>query len=244
PTAVGVTLAERSLARPRRAASQAALQLAIRGYRRWASGKGPFRRVRCSFEQTESCSAFGLRVSEEAPSLDVALRLVRARIAACGEACLHVTERADRGGGDAEVYWGPLYDRLEEPAVQELLSWEQPSTRQALLRVGRVVQHPQAHRLSSKQLGRLLGAPRVMLRAGTGDASRRRRLQITAWIWSLWLLGSMALATQFTWLWALSALSLALGGRAIARGYRRLDGWRERRAEQRAAAQFELFQLE
>ena len=60
------------------------LALAIRAYRRYASGRGPLRRVCCTFATTESCSAYGLRAVEElAGSLPEALRLVRARMHAC-----------------------------------------------------------------------------------------------------------------------------------------------------------------
>lgn len=58
--------------------------LAIRAYRRWLSGRGPLRRVACTFAATESCSAYGLRAVEElASSLPEAVRLVRARVHAC-----------------------------------------------------------------------------------------------------------------------------------------------------------------
>ena len=56
---------------------------AIRAYRRWISGRGPLRRVCCTFASTESCSAYGLRAASEARSLLEAMRLVRARVRAC-----------------------------------------------------------------------------------------------------------------------------------------------------------------
>jgi putative component of membrane protein insertase Oxa1/YidC/SpoIIIJ protein YidD len=60
------------------------LAFAIRAYRRFVSGKGPMRRVCCTFATTESCSAYGLRVTEDlATSLPHAFGLVRARIRAC-----------------------------------------------------------------------------------------------------------------------------------------------------------------
>jgi putative component of membrane protein insertase Oxa1/YidC/SpoIIIJ protein YidD len=60
------------------------LALAIRGYRRYLSGRGPLRRVRCTFHATESCSAYGLRAVEQlSTSFPHALRLVRARIRMC-----------------------------------------------------------------------------------------------------------------------------------------------------------------
>ncbi|MGE0328034.1 MAG: hypothetical protein AB7K71_23575 [Polyangiaceae bacterium] len=245
PTAGGVTLAESIR---HRGAVLRSLELAIRGYRRWGSGKGPLRRVRCSFEQTESCSAFGLRMSREAASARTALRLIRARIAACGDGCVHVPvgsmKESARKRTEPKVYWGPLYDRLDAAESQELLSRELPSTRAAMSRASSLAQHPKGHRLSSDQLRQLLGSPRVILRAGTGEPSRQRRLYITAGIWLLCVIALLLLAKHFAWFWVLSGLVLALGGRATWRAYVRLDAWRERREEQRAAAQFELFRLE
>ena len=67
-----------------------ALSLAIRGYRRWLSGRGPLRRVSCTFASTESCSAYGLRaVDEIATSLPHAIGLVRARVRACRHASVY-----------------------------------------------------------------------------------------------------------------------------------------------------------
>jgi putative component of membrane protein insertase Oxa1/YidC/SpoIIIJ protein YidD len=72
--------------------------LAIRGYRRWLSGRGPLRRVACTFATTESCSAYGLRaVDEVATSLRHALALVRARIDACR--CTSIYRFGERGLG-------------------------------------------------------------------------------------------------------------------------------------------------
>jgi putative component of membrane protein insertase Oxa1/YidC/SpoIIIJ protein YidD len=60
------------------------LAFAIRSYRRFISGRGPLRRVCCTFASTESCSAYGLRAVEEvATSFPHALGLVRSRLRAC-----------------------------------------------------------------------------------------------------------------------------------------------------------------
>jgi putative component of membrane protein insertase Oxa1/YidC/SpoIIIJ protein YidD len=72
--------------------------LAIRGYRRWISGRGPLRRVACTFSSTESCSAYGLRaVDELATSLPHAMSLIRARLHTCR--CVSIYRFGERGLG-------------------------------------------------------------------------------------------------------------------------------------------------
>ncbi len=213
------------------------LRVGVLGYRRWASGRGPLRRVRCTFEQTESCSAFGLRISRDAPNATIAVRLIRRRLRACGDACVHL----DSARSGATLYWGPLYDRLHAPATASLLAWELPDTQAAVARVESVVREPSAVRLAPRALVEQLGAPRVLLRGGSGDQSRARRLYITAGSWALVVFTLIWFASFIGWLWPLAALACALGARATWRAWYRLDAWRERRAELIASADFEHF---
>lgn len=75
---------------PARYPGQRPLAALIRLYRRRLSGRGPLHRVRCTFERTESCSAYGLRATTTvARSAPEAIRLIRARIRACGHSALY-----------------------------------------------------------------------------------------------------------------------------------------------------------
>ena len=62
----------------------------IRFYRRHCSGRGPLRRLTCTFCASESCSAYALRVAANvATSLPEAVRLIRGRLRRCGQASLY-----------------------------------------------------------------------------------------------------------------------------------------------------------
>lgn len=88
-----------------------ALAWAIRGYRRHLSGRGPLRNVTCSFHAAESCSAYGLRATEElAGSTREALALIGRRLRTCGDVALvRFPDTLDRPRG--ALAWGPLHDR-------------------------------------------------------------------------------------------------------------------------------------
>jgi len=88
--------------------AQRALVLGIRGYRRWLSGRGPLRRVRCTFHDSESCSAFGLRAAEESPDARAALGRIWRRIRRCGGASLFALDAPD---GTRALGWGEDHDR-------------------------------------------------------------------------------------------------------------------------------------
>lgn len=88
--------------------AQRALVLGIRGYRRWLSGRGPLRRVRCTFHDSESCSAFGLRAAQEAPDARAAWGRIRRRIRRCGGASLFALDAPD---GTRALGWGEDHDR-------------------------------------------------------------------------------------------------------------------------------------
>lgn len=84
----------------------------ILAYRRWLSGRGPLRSVRCSFAGEESCSAFGLRATAEAPTARAALGRIARRLGRCRDACL-------LGDGHA-LSWAALHDRPVAEIVGEL----------------------------------------------------------------------------------------------------------------------------
>jgi putative component of membrane protein insertase Oxa1/YidC/SpoIIIJ protein YidD len=89
-------------------AAQRALVTGIRAYRRWVSGRGPLRRVRCTFHDSESCSAFGLRAAREAPGARVAWGRIRRRIRRCADASLFALDAPD---ATRALGWGADHDR-------------------------------------------------------------------------------------------------------------------------------------
>lgn len=125
--------------RVRRYRGQRTLARAIRAYRRLASGRGPFRRVVCTFGHTESCSAYGLRVADEvARSLPQALALIRGRLRRCGSAALYRVP----AGSDATpgLLWGEALDRDPAELDAELdAAGERDDTRALVLRARAMV---------------------------------------------------------------------------------------------------------
>lgn len=83
-------------------------------YRRWLSGRGPLRNVRCSFadEGGESCSAYGLRITHEAHSGWQALGAIRRRLARCCDACLVTDGRV--------LSWSRLHDHDPEVIAAQM----------------------------------------------------------------------------------------------------------------------------
>jgi putative component of membrane protein insertase Oxa1/YidC/SpoIIIJ protein YidD len=81
-------------------------------YRRWLSGRGPLRDVRCSFAPHESCSAFGLRATSESSGGLEALGKIRRRIRRCRDACLISDGHA--------LSWTALHDRDPGEIVGDL----------------------------------------------------------------------------------------------------------------------------
>jgi putative component of membrane protein insertase Oxa1/YidC/SpoIIIJ protein YidD len=75
----------------------------IRFYRRRLSGRGPFRRVRCTFEGLESCSAFAERIVQETPSAWTAMRRILRRLRRCRHLSLYQLK-------DGKLGWGSDYD--------------------------------------------------------------------------------------------------------------------------------------
>ena len=84
----------------------------ILAYRRWLSGRGPLRAVRCSFAHGESCSAYGLRATAEAATAREAIGRILRRLGRCRDACLL--------GDGRTLSWSRLHDRPVEQIVGEL----------------------------------------------------------------------------------------------------------------------------
>jgi len=103
----------------------------IRLYRRRYSGRGPLRRLTCTFCGSESCSAYALRVAEDvATSLPEAVRLIRGRLRRCRQASLY---RLPDGFG-----WGECFDDNELEA-NVLKAHELPGTVALVLRSAALV---------------------------------------------------------------------------------------------------------
>ncbi|MEZ4401508.1 MAG: membrane protein insertion efficiency factor YidD [Kofleriaceae bacterium] len=85
---------------------RALVVLAIRGYRRWLSGRGPLARVRCTFASGASCSAYGLRAARTAPTVGAALGQIRRRLRRCRDASVYAVD----SGGRHALGWGALHD--------------------------------------------------------------------------------------------------------------------------------------
>ncbi len=111
--------------RPRGYLGQRLLVVLLLWYRRRISGRGPLSGVRCTFAETESCSAYGLRMAIEARSLLQALRLIVGRIGRCGNASLY--ELPDG------VSWGEAYDDCVPATLEANLTAARESARSRAL---------------------------------------------------------------------------------------------------------------
>lgn len=147
---------------------------AIRAYRRWLSGRGPLRRVVCTFCASESCSAYGLRVVGEVGGLSEALRLIRGRLRRCREASAY---RFADGWG-----WGECYDAADGAALEGELeaARELPQTAaNVLLTAALVARHRGDEELvadCAARARRLGAGPKyVTVRDGSGLERRLRR---------------------------------------------------------------------
>ena len=140
------------------------LLLAVVGfYRRKLSKRGPFAKVRCTFEGLESCSAYGERVAAESSPLVAVLRIYR-RLRRCHHLSLY---RLDGG----RLGWGRDYDATltSDEAVRRLdealgRDGEGEAVRAAVMRSAQLLG------MRSGSLG-AIQAPRLLLR----DASAVRR---------------------------------------------------------------------
>ena len=194
---------------------QGALLWLIRGYRRYLSGRGPLRRVSCTFSRCESCSAYGLRVVSECDSLFAAIRLLRGRLRRCGEASLFRTKEA--------LLWGELYQEREPAALEAslLAARESPGAiRATLLQAARVARFQGEPLRAKTLLQKTTQYPtqgELLVRRGDGilQALRVRLRQFLYWplgLFSLALLWSFGLMAPWmgVFLWGSGALWAAM----------------------------------
>jgi putative component of membrane protein insertase Oxa1/YidC/SpoIIIJ protein YidD len=87
-------------------------------YRRRLSGRGPFKGVRCTFAQCESCSAYGERMIREAPTGLAALRRIVRRLQRCRHLSLFRFENGGLGQGSG---YDTLLNRPSAGATLKLL---------------------------------------------------------------------------------------------------------------------------
>lgn len=107
------------------------LVLFIRVYRRFLSGRGALRRVRCTFHHTETCSAFGLRAARESSGALVAIGRIRRRIRRCREASIYAA------GPDA-LAWGADHDRPLLPLLARLAADGETAASRAVVLASRL----------------------------------------------------------------------------------------------------------
>lgn len=145
------------------------LALLILAYRRWISGRGPLRAVRCSFAGGESCSAYGLRATAEAPTARAALGRIVRRLGRCRDACLL--------GDGKTLSWAALHDRPVGRIVDEMRGdGERTPAIARMLGARRVVAIWRGERAAARQLARIAppAGPLVCSHAATEARSRRR----------------------------------------------------------------------
>lgn len=180
-------------------------------YRRWLSGRGPLRDVRCSFAPHESCSAFGLRATSEAPGAREALGRIRRRIRRCRDACLTSDGHA--------VSWSPLHDRAPAEIFAELhADGEGAPAIERVLRVRRAVAVWRADAVAIRACDELLAGagpssvPRVCAEPAIRSRTRRR-------LAVLGLVAAVALAVIFVlpWIGGLTLGFAATAGTLAAR---------------------------
>ena len=197
----------------RRTLGRRALAVAIAGYSRWLSGRGPLRRVRCTFHHGESCSAYGRRIAAEAGGLWPALAAIRRRLHRCADASLYLLP-------DDALGWGPAYDRPLAPWLAELdRDRELPTTRDALLRARAAVARWRGDRRELTALAALpapASGPRLIVRrAPLGHAGHALRPLVRPTLIALALIALTAMVAPFAVTVALAAaLAVALAGRA------------------------------
>ena len=191
-----------------------ALVVAIRGYRRWLSGRGPLARVRCTFHHSESCSAFGLRAATTAPTAWEAAGRIRRRLRRCRDASVYVLPGDD---GRLVLGWGADHDRaLDELGAELVRDDELPAASAHILAARELVarwRSDPAELAALQQRRRDLPIASVTLRM---PPPRRRRHRFAR----------MALVLALMVALALIAPRVALVGAGLVA----ILGWRSRRA--------------
>lgn len=225
-------------------ASARALTWALTIYRARLSGRGPLRRVRCTFEHTETCGAYGLRVSRNL-AVRASVALIARRIGRCGALSLYRDRERDAW------LWHEQHEALDAEALDADLerSRELGSTRAAVLRanalVGRELGDARRvaacrQRLAALPVTRAPGAPaeQLLVRDARGwfrKASRRRRARLALAL----LCALIAGACAGSWLQAQVAIAVSLlTGGALA--WRASRSHARDRASPRAAGQRRL----
>lgn len=200
---------------PRRYPGRRLLATAIRAYQRFLSGRGPMKRVICTFMHTESCSAYGLRAAETlAHSLPHALGLIRARIRMCGSATLYRLPHGAHAGSAPGLVWGDAHDR--EPLDLEhalCAAGELPETRAAVLRaramVARQTGDVGALRDCVQRAGALTSErSRIVVRKGDG-LMRALRLRLGQKLVMTALFMALVIMLAPAWITAICALGAA-----------------------------------
>lgn len=214
---------------------QRALEAAILLYRRRISGRGPLRRVTCTFGRCESCSAYGLRmVRHHARSLPHALRLILGRIRRCRSSAVYRSERA--------LIWGEDYDLLEQVDPEAARAHERPTTRKALLRAAiGLARYRGERRIIPKLLKRLRALPRTATDAMVPLRDGRRLPEHLRGRWLRRLPGPLALGIMT--LWFPGPLALVVGAMMvglIGLGTLRYFAQRRRLDRQRRLGRFAL----
>jgi hypothetical protein len=138
-------------------------------YRRWLSGRGPLKRVVCSFAREESCSAYGLRIAQTAASARQTIGRIARRLRRCREACLL------RDGGDV-LSWATIHDLPPRELVAEMeRDGEQHTTIARMLVTRRAVAlHRGDHAALADCAAAPPGHPRVVMRPSAPRRWRRR----------------------------------------------------------------------
>lgn len=138
-------------------------------YRRRISGRGPMRRVRCTFHHGETCSAFGLRVARESPSFRVAWGRIRRRLKRCRNASIYDVSAP---GGPRALGWGTDHERpLDELLAELTADTEGPQARATVLAARLAVARFRGDLIDLAQVAphrALLPPAQLVLRNGSG----------------------------------------------------------------------------
>jgi hypothetical protein len=147
----------------------------IVAYRRWLAGRGPLRRVRCSFALEDSCSTFGLRTAQTASSWRQAIARIARRLRRCREACLVRDGRS--------LQWATIHDRPPVELIAEMRRDGEPEAAIARMLVTRraVAFHVGDDAAARECVGALPGTPRVVVRP-TRTRTWRRRIVLVAFL--------------------------------------------------------------
>jgi putative component of membrane protein insertase Oxa1/YidC/SpoIIIJ protein YidD len=140
----------------------------ILAYRRWLSGRGPLRSVRCSFAQGESCSAYGLRATAEAATAREAIGRILRRLGRCRDACLL--------GDGRTLSWARLHDRsIEEIAGEMRRDGEREPAIARMLGTRRAVALWRAEHAAVRALAGTAGVVRPLVCSHPATQARSRR---------------------------------------------------------------------